>query len=364
MRTIGGAGAVNEHVEAQWLYFHNRQCKDMVVCNIYRPPNGDLKKAITYWDDCLKTLNLSKINLFLLGDFNINYKKFSFFVQSNSLTQHITATTRNSDKTKSLLDLAISNSKYVADADTLDHFISDHQPIYIIHKKGHDLRESVHFEGRSYRNFDGDVFKRNLSESNWQGLYELTDPDEVWDLILKNITLVLDSMCPIRTSKIKNYRPHWMTKELIEQVKDRDYFYNKAKLHGDRDDWNIAKHLRNVTNANIRQAKREFILEELATHDNDQKKIWKTIHKVVPSKGSNQAHDILLKDGETKIVREEVAHFINDYFVNVGNFKAPEPPRVTHSAMQSVEQVDQVDQVPPPELEKFERVKDRVGWLA
>ena len=284
-----------------------------------------------YLDDCLKSLNRDKMDLFMVGDFNINYKnkkspnykKFNFFVQSNGFTQHIKATTRNNDKTKSLLDLAISNLKYVSSAGTLDHFISDHQPIYIIHKKGRDLRHSTEFTGRSYRNFSSEDFKAKLKELDWNDLYDMNDPEDAWVFISNNVTKVLDTICPVRTFKIKNYRPDWMTKELIEQVKDRDYFYKKAKKQGNEDAWNIAKHLRNTTNANIRQAKRDFILDELNAHNDDPKKFWKVIHKVVPSKKSPQSHDILLMNNGKKLGKEEVAHFINDYFINVGNFKIP-----------------------------------------
>ena len=309
---------INEHIEAQWLYLHRAHCKNVVICNTYRPPNGNMKKGIDYLDECLKTLNLEKTNLFMLGDFNINYKnkkspsykKFNFFIQSNGLTQYIIATTRNDDKTKSLLDLAITNSKFISNAGTLEHFVSDHQPIYIIHKKERDPRQSAEFKGRSYRDFKTDNFREKLAEYDWRSLYEMTDPNDAWGFILKNITSVLDIISPVRTFKMKNYRPDWMTKELIEQVKDRDYFYKKAKIQGDGDAWNIANHLRNVTNSNIRQAKRDFILEELNTHNNDPNKFWKVIRKVVPSKKSHQLHDILLKDNEAKLKKEEVPHFI------------------------------------------------------
>ena len=175
---------VGEHIEAQWLYLHRQHCKNMVICNVYRPPNGDLKKAIAYLDECVKTLNLDKVNLFLMGDFNINYKnkgspnykKFNFFVQANGLSQHINATTRNTDKTKSLLDLAITNSKYVSTAGTLDYFISDHQPIYLVHKKGRDTRDTAEFKGRSYRNFDRSDFKAKLQELDWRDINTLDDP--------------------------------------------------------------------------------------------------------------------------------------------------------------------------------------------
>ena len=302
----------------QWLYIHRENCKDIVVCNIYRPPKGDLKRAITYLDDGLKTLNLSKIDIFLLGDFNINYKnkktpdykRFNFFTQSNGLTQHINSTTRNNDKTKSLLDLAITNSKFVCQAGTLEHYISDHQPIFIVHKKGRDKRQSATFQGRSYRRYSAADFGNRLTELDWQGLSELSDPSEAWDFILARVTSVLDAMCPIKTFHIKNYRPDWMTKELIEQIKDRDYFYKRAKSSGDSDAWNIAKHL---------------ILQELELHDDNPKKFWKVIHKVVPSNKSSQHHDILLKHNGSRVAKEQVAHYINDYFINVGNFKVTSP---------------------------------------
>ena len=332
----------NTNIEAQWLYIHRPQCKDMVTCNIYRPPGGDLSKAITYMEDCLKTLNLGKVEVYLMGDFNVNYqnkkspefKKLHFFMQSNGLQQFINSTTRNTDKTKSLIDMALTNAKYIKCAGTLSHFISDHQPIFIVNKKGREARESAEFTGRSYRNYDRETFKNGLKNQDWDTFYQQTDPEKAWGLMLENIIRVLDTLCPLRKSYIKNYRPDWMTNELIEQIKDRDYFYNEAKTRGDQDTWNIAKHLRNVTNLNIRQAKMEFILRELEVHENNSKKFWKVIHKVVPGKKSPAPGKILLKDGSKKLDKCDVAHFINDYFVNVGKVDAlnllyidPAPPR-------------------------------------
>ena len=99
---------MNENIKAQWFYIHRQHCKGIVACNIYRPPNGDLGKAVKCLDDNIKTLNLAKVNLFILGDFNINYKNkkspaykvFNFVVQSNGLTQHINSSTRNNHCTK------------------------------------------------------------------------------------------------------------------------------------------------------------------------------------------------------------------------------------------------------------------------
>ena len=123
-----------------------------------------------------------------------------------------------------------------------------------------------------------------------------------------------------------------MSDELIEQIKDRDYFYRKAKRTGDDDDWNIAKFLRNVTNSNIRSAKKDFILNELRVNENNIKKFWKTIRKVVPTNKSFLGQNILLKDEGETIGRDQVATYINDFFINVGKRgKLPSPSEVLNT---------------------------------
>ena len=316
----------NEHVEAQWILIHRPQSRNICVCNLYRPPNSNLVKTISYLEKCIQSLNLSKTEVILLGDLNVNYvnksspsyKKFNFFAKSMGLIQHISTTTRNTDKSKSLIDLALTNSKFIQSSGTLNHFISDHQPIYVLHKKERDNRPKAEFRGRSYRNFDKDKFRDKLLKINWAEFYNFTDPTRAWNFLQNQIVAVLDELCPIRSFHIKNYRPDWMTGDLIEQIKDRDYFYKKAKKTGDVDMWNIAKYLRNLTNANIRHAKRDYILHELRQNENNAKKFWKIIQSVVPSKSTNTNKDILLKTGDIKINRDKVATYINDYFINVG----------------------------------------------
>ena len=312
----------NENIEAQWSLVHRTHCKNVLICNLYMPASGDVQKATKYLDNCLKAVNLEKTDIFILGDMNINfksrstpnYKRVNFFAQSNGLTQFIKNTTRNTDKSKSLLDIAFSNSKFVSLSGTLNHFISDHQPLFLVHKKNRDKRKSVEFRGRSYRDFDNDGFRKELFKNDWDDFYELSDPGLAWEYVLDKITGVLDKMCPLRTLHIKNYRPVWMTGETIQQIKDKDYFYKKAKSRGEADDWNIAKFLRNVTNSNIRSAKREFVLDQLKKYDSDAKKFWNTVREVIPSDKGNNKQDILLKDNGSKIDRQEVAHYINQAY--------------------------------------------------
>ena len=275
-------------IEVQWIIIHREHCKDVVVGNVYRPPSGKLVKVIKYLNDCLGALNLTKVEVFIMGEMNVNcknqtsneLKKLSFFMRSNGLTQLISSTTKNMDKTKSLLDLILTNSKYVNMSGTLSHYVSDHQPIYVVKKKKRDDRLDVEFQGRSYRNFDKAIFQERLLGCD--SFYILVAVNQAWEFVLNQLMPILDDMCPIRTFRIKNYRPAWITAELIEHIKDRDYFYKKTKQDGSEDSWNVAKHLRNVTNSNISKAKRDFVLDKLNNSGNDCKRFWRVIKSVVP----------------------------------------------------------------------------------
>ena len=96
-------------------------------------------------------------SVFLMGDLNVDYKnksspdykKLNFLIKSNGLSQLITQTTRNTDKSKSLLDIILTNSKYISEAGILDHFISDHQPVYVVKKKKRDSRQKKRKVGMS-----------------------------------------------------------------------------------------------------------------------------------------------------------------------------------------------------------------------
>ena len=324
-------------IEAQWLKIVNKHSSNVVLCTMYRPPEGELEKAIVYMNNCLRALNTAKNDIYILGDWNVNYKnmlspnykKMFFFENSNNLKQVIKDTTRNTDKTKSLIDLIFTNAPHISESGTIESFISDHQPVYIIKKQAKVAKTGVKFEGRSYKHLDLDSLLTQLSNANWHDLYANTDPNAAWDLLINKITLELDKVCPIRTTTIRNYYPEWIDPSLVNLLKDRDYFYKKAKETNNSDDWNIAKHLRNIANANIRRAKANFVVRQLDNNKGDGSKFWREIRKIYPTKKakSKKSQIQLISDvSKLDVPVSETADFINDYFINVGN-----PPTQSHT---------------------------------
>ena len=139
------------------------------------------------------------------------------------------------------------------------------------------------------------------------------------------ITEEADKLCPIKSFRIKNTKPSWVTNEVIEQMKDRDYFHQKAKRTNSEDDWNIAKFYRNQVNSKVRSARAEFIKDQLRNNEGNSAKFWRTIKQVMPpTKGAKSSAKIVLSDDHgTEIEGTHTADYLNNFFANIGNSDKP-----------------------------------------
>ena len=178
--------------------------------------------------------------------------------------------------------------------------------------------------GRPYKSYDRSLLTANLRESDWREFYWAESVNDKWDIMHNRIFSELNTQCPLRKFRRRILRPPFITDGLLEQMKDRDYFYKKAKKHGNDNDWEIAKYLRNQTNTNIRKAKSEYVLSQLELCKEDNSKFWRVIKSVFPSKQRGKAN-IRLKKNQKEIPLGEVADYINDFFINVGNAAAAAP---------------------------------------
>ena len=67
----------------------------------------------------------------------------------------------------------------------------------------------------------------------------------------------------------------------------------------------------------VKQAKEEFIKENLDDNNNDAKKCWEHVNNLLPKKNLNSTISIV-DSKDLPIDQENVADFINSYFINIG----------------------------------------------
>ena len=72
-------------------------------------------------------------------------------------------------------------------------------------------------------------------------------------------------------------RVPWLTRELIDNKRQKEYLMRKATLFKSKDDWSVYKSLENSYYRIIKSTDRQYYQEELQSTPGDLKKTWKTI---------------------------------------------------------------------------------------
>ena len=174
--------------------------------------------------------------------------------------------------------------------DILDVNISDHQFIHLNRKHCSKPKSKLDFTGSSYRNSDKAVFCDRLLNVDWNELYMCDDVNVAWNIMLRNITAVIDEMCPLKKYKITQH------------------------------DWNLTRNARNNVNIQIRRTKANFVQENLNQNQNNSKKSWQNIKDVLPNSKDNQNSKISLNNDANNFITDnkEMANQINNYFTTIG----------------------------------------------
>ena len=159
-------------VEDQRLELTSPVQSDILLFNIYWPPNGSVSKCLEGLDNLLeKETDLHLKDLILLGDFNLNIssklnaetKKLVQWQNRKGLSQLIKSSTRSSRRSATTIDLIFTSMNDCTNCGVLDLHISDHQPVYAIKKRVKDNRPKVFFKGRTYVNYNKDLLSDCLT---------------------------------------------------------------------------------------------------------------------------------------------------------------------------------------------------------
>ena len=316
-----------QDVELQCITLDQKFMKKMVIINLYRPPQGNPQTFIDTLSDTYNRIQILYPNseIIALGDFNIDFndklnantKKLKWIEQSTELKQQIKGITRHSNK-GSCIDLLYTNMTTNFTTRILNVNLSDHEFIYLNRKHVPKPITKLSFKGRTYKNYNKELFSERLTSKDWTDYYTIDDVDRLWSILYDCINQEADVMCPWRNYKIAKAKDPWITNELLEMIKDKDRLLRKAKKSQFEQHWDNARHERNIVNQAINSAKSKFIKENLNENQNDPKKFWQNIHTVLPNK--NTSSTLNLKDINGNFLNDDLktASLLNEYFTNIG----------------------------------------------
>ena len=233
------------------------------------------------------------------------------------MTQHIKTRTRSAKASRSMIDLIFSNIDTCSLSGVVDLHISDHQPVFFVKKKSKDTRNKICFSGRSYKNYSKELPSDSLTNNIKNNFRSVADPNACWDLMETFLIDFLDTHCPIKTFRSKENTPPWVTHDILILSKDRDRAWAQAKLSDSDEDWATARQFRNWANNAIKQAKSNYLQNELEANKKDPKKFWRNIRDILPEQSSGIINIKNHLNNET-LPKDQQAQVVNNFFVNIG----------------------------------------------
>ena len=323
-------------LEMQWVTLDMYNMRDVIIINVYRPPQGDYKKACKLIHDAIKMADLKdNAEIFLMGDFNINFNN-----KASPMTRELQSTTTywglrpqikgitrlgnglNGNLMGTCIDNIFTNSEVIMATGILDWNFSDHMVIAVKRKKERVKHTKVSFKGRSYREYVREDLQGELAQADWDWFYNCNDPSRCWEHIEGKLRGYLDRTCPQKVFKVRAAREPWVTNEILEEIKDKDSSLRKAKRSGLVEDWQKAKADRNRVGRLIEPAKADFLKEQQAELANDPKKCWRLVKTIVLNKKVKMSEIALVNrdigaDG-INVEGAQTADFINSFFSGIG----------------------------------------------
>ena len=317
----------SKDIEIHSLVISRTGQKNILILNVYRPPQGDTN---IFWDevkDFMSTIpHRNRYELYMLGDMNINMLDDKSEVVSNfkqgmmgyGLINYINVPTRYAES-DTCIDLVFTNCDTIVKAGCVEFGLSDHEMVYVT-SKGilPDTREKQEFVCRRMKGYSKENLIKGLRGFNWNNYYTDRNVDRLWETVVRRIRHVMDIICPLVKYKIKEVRKPWVTQGMIEEIKEKDRALSKAKRSKDNERIALAKRDRNRVSKISKKAKREHVVDKLEENRNDPERFWQEIRKVLPN--NNAGVDINLVNQTTGklIENKEVSTMINEYFTGIG----------------------------------------------
>ena len=237
------------------------------------------------------------------------------------LKQYINVPTRITHKVKNTIDLIFSDMDRIAEFGVLENsMIADHLPIYIIRKKTRTVRSFSYTYGRSYKNYNKEIFQHHiLNNMMWKSFWIKTNDSELlWQIMLSIIQEACDSICPIRKIKLRNNTPAWFTNEIVDMIITKQGRFKRYKESSAEEDWNnfveSRKHLRRA----LVHANRTVVMESLRENQNNPKRFWRTINYDLgigkKATSCSQSFDKITTEEGCTIEGQDACEYMNNYY--------------------------------------------------
>ena len=154
---------------------------------------------------------------------------------------------------------------------------------------------------------------KKITKKIVESVDDVNDAVFIWERLFKNIA---DEHAPIKTKRIKGNRTPWITTDLLDLRRDRDYHLNKAHNSNSKYHGPMYRKLKNAASTMERDLKSKYFCKLIADSKYDGSKMWKAIKETFPSK--TRGISMLEDDGKVHQDTMSIAEIMNNHFATMG----------------------------------------------
>ena len=321
-------------IESISIQLEIKYVKPIILSTLYRPPDSlvELFKPI---ESLLMSIDQENKECIIVGDFNCDLlkpdKNNQKHIRSYGFKQLINKPTRTTSDSKTLIDhISTNRPECVSDSGVIACGISDHDIVYVVRSMCVPKlkRDPKIIKVRKYKNFDERSFTSELRRIHFDEIKNVTnDPNEMW-LIWKTLYLeVLNRHAPVSDMKIKGNNLPYITMEVRQMIRQRDYLRKKANKTGSPILRQAFQQIRNKVTYKIRSLRAEYFSKSIETNKDDLRKTCKILKQAMGRdvKATSIDH---VKLGDDDIISDKlkISEAFNEHFVSLGERLAEEIP--------------------------------------
>ena len=330
-------------LEAVWLDLLLVKTKPILVGCLYRPP--------TQSDFTVKLQEIlfdlpQENETVLLGDFNIDLKNskncalvknYNSLLRTCGLTQIISEPTRVTDTTSSLLDhiLVSDVNKYLKHG-VMPIGYSDHCLIFCTRKVNYEaINKHCVIKLRSLKHYSVNALTQLINNQNWDEVTNAENVNDAWIKFESIFRVLINKVAPKKHCRIKVRTQPWITHDILVSIRERDKHLKNFHRNKDQISLQQFRKWRNKTQQLVKEAKKDFISNEIESNKNNSKKLWDSLKLLgYQNKPKTKEHTVLKIDNEICFDPVTVAEHINDFFINVAHRLTADLPPMSdiHSA--------------------------------
>ena len=228
----------SSHVDTAWMSIKLKNTRDIMLCSLYRPPDGNIDSCLREIADQVEDIGVPQNeDITLIGDCNVNLlnnnatkRNFVNAMKNMNLTQLIDKPTHITANTERLIDhVWTNNAEPFAPHGAIDLGLSDHAMIFLSRKRAKISKAKHKIFVRNYPTFNPDAFTADVANMDWSYLEECDDVDLPAIYFTEKLVALMNKHLPWKTIHISINTAPWITSEFLSLIDYREFRARKCR---------------------------------------------------------------------------------------------------------------------------------------